>query len=231
MELIPPKTSLKVSKTNRLIPTRYPEKGILDEITTKEELSLIWDLESWTNDRLNDQFGVLHLIPEDEWVLGEKWATIVMAAYCHPSPKGGRFNTPDLGAWYAAFELEAAIEETSYHRHKEFTEVGRLDGYTTMRQYLADFDSEFHDIRDDFLTYQELYDPESYRSSQEFSEFLRKIGSKGLLYNSVRSPENYCLVSFKPKLVKNVTRGAAFDYFWDHQGVFRYEEIRSPKAS
>jgi hypothetical protein len=227
MELIPPIKFIQISDTHRLIPSRYPSAGILDEITTPEELKIICDLETWTNDRTNAQFGVLNLIPDDEWVLGIPNATIIMAAFCHPSPTGGRFNTSTLGAWYAAFDLETAVKETSYHRYKEFTEVGRKDGYTCMRQYLADFDTEFHDIRDDLSTYRTLHNSDDYKESQKFSEFLKKIGSNGILYNSVHSDGHHCLVSFRPKLVKNVRQGSHFNYFWDIEGNFKFEEIKT----
>lgn len=228
MELIPSKQEVQLFNTHRLIPSCYPTKGILDEITTPEDLKLIWELESWTNDRINAQLGLLNRIPDEEWILSPvSNATIIMAAFCHPSPEGGRFNTSFLGAWYSSFDLETAIKETAYHRHKEFTEVGKQEGHVCMRQYLSDFNAEFHDIRDDFKTWKDIYDPDSYKASQEFSEFLKKIGSNGILYNSVRLPKNYCIVSFRPTLVQNVQQGSHFNYYWDKQGNFKAEEIKT----
>lgn len=227
MELIPATSFIKIYDTHRLIPSRYPSAGILDEIATPQELKLIWDLESWTNDRTNAQFGLLNRIPDDEWVMGIPCATVIMAAFCHPNPGGGRFNTSALGAWYAAFDLETAVKETSYHRYKEFTEVGRKEGYTCMRQYLSDFEDKFHDIRDDLSTYEAVYNPDSYMESQNFSEFLQKIGSNGILYNSVRNTNHHCIVSFRPRLVKNVRQGSHFNYLWDSEGNFKFKELKN----
>ena len=63
------------------------------------------ELESWTNDRVSAELGVLHRIPQEEWVTGRHLSTVVMAAFCHPRPGGGRFSGTDRGAWYASQNL------------------------------------------------------------------------------------------------------------------------------
>lgn len=70
-----------------------------------------------------------------------------MAAFCHPRPGGGRFNSENRGAWYAAFGLETAQAEVICHRTQELLEIGVLETLVEMRLYLADFDSAFHDVR------------------------------------------------------------------------------------
>ena len=47
---------------------------------------------------------------------GQPGATLVMAAFCHPAPGGGRFNGEALGAWYCATDIETAIAGTVYHQ-------------------------------------------------------------------------------------------------------------------
>lgn len=42
---------------------------------------------------------------------GVPYYRIVNAAFTHAHPLGSRFNDPDRGAWYAAFELETAQAE------------------------------------------------------------------------------------------------------------------------
>jgi hypothetical protein len=120
----PPLTEISLRNTCRLIPSRYPSTGILDIVASPEDLPLIFELESWTNDRLSTELGVLHRIPEDEWVVGRPMASVVMAAFCHPMPGGGRFNSGERGAWYAGTELATAHEEVIYHRTSELAEVG-----------------------------------------------------------------------------------------------------------
>jgi hypothetical protein len=56
--------------THRLIPGRYPQVGILNEVTSAEDLQLMLLLEGWTNDRISGEIGLLHAIAQEEWVVG-----------------------------------------------------------------------------------------------------------------------------------------------------------------
>src|SRR5689334_1631981 len=119
MELTPPVTRVDLADTCRLIPTRYPAVGVFDHIVKADDLQAVLELETWTNDRISTELGILHRLPKREWVTGKPLSTVIMAAYCHPRPGGGRFNSSDRGAWYAATSLDAAHAEVSYHRSAE----------------------------------------------------------------------------------------------------------------
>lgn len=214
MELICPKVHLKQANTHRLIPSRYPPAGIFDLLVSKEDLEDLMDLESWTNDRISAEFGQLHKIPQEEWIMNVPNASVVMASFCHPAPQGGRFNTNKVGAWYAAFELETALKEVMYHRRQEFLEVGKTDGYVQMREYLSDVDHDFHDVRQPKENYKDIYNPKSYAKSQEFSEALRGIGSNGLVYKSIRYDKGQCIAVFKPRCVLNVRQASHYELRW-----------------
>ncbi|HVW86649.1 MAG TPA: RES family NAD+ phosphorylase [Bryobacteraceae bacterium] len=200
-------TRLRWKNTCRLIPSVYPTTGILDRVASPRDLPLIFELESWTNDRISTEMGVLHRVPPEEWITGPQ-ATVVMAAYCHPRPTGGRFNGPDRGAWYAARRLETAHAEIIYHRTAELAEIGVFDTRVQMRLYLADFSSSFHDLRG---TDQ---DPDSYVESQRVARELFSAGSNGIAYRSVRHANGECIACFRPKLVANVRPDAHFEYRW-----------------
>ena len=194
----------------RLIPSLYPSTGILDRVASPHDLPYIFELESWTNDRISAEMGVLHRLPEAEWVTGPH-ATVVMAAYCHPRPSGGRFNDAHRGAWYAARKLETAQAEIAYHRTQELAEVGILDTRVQMRLYFADFDAGFHDVR----AIQRVHDPTSYEASQTLSRSLLHGGSNGVVFRSVRYPGGECIACFRPKLVLNVRPGPYFEFRWE----------------
>ncbi len=161
-----------------------------------------------------------------EWVVGTTMATIVMAAYCHPRPTGGRFSLPDRGAWYAAIDQQTAIRETIHHYTKEFfDEIGVTETYVQVREYLADFDASFHDVRSAFI--EACYANDDYEPGQQLGAALLRAGSNGLLYASVRHPGHDCIVCFRPPLVLNVRQAAHFEYRWHGQ---REPEI-TPLAS
>jgi hypothetical protein len=184
-------------------------------VSSPEDLPFIFELESWTNDRISNEMGALHSIPRDEWIVGKPMATVIMAAFCHPRPGGGRFNGPDRGAWYASASLDTAHAEAIYHRTAELTEIGVLETRVQMRLYLASFNSVFHDLRPDLPENLPLRDPVSYAASQRFARELLNNGSNGVLYRSVRKPGGECIACFRPALVGDVRPEAHFEYRWE----------------
>jgi hypothetical protein len=210
----PDLTTVRLRNTHRLVPSRFPPVGILDIVASPEDLELMFELESWTNDRISAEFGVIQTIPREEWVTGRPHASVIMAAFCHPSPTGGRFSGTDRGAWYAAFDLRTAQVEIAYHRWKELMEVGVSDTHLEMREYVADFRSTFHDIRPVDRRFDRYYNAGSYTDSQAFAKKLFAIGSNGILYRSVRRSSGECIACFRPPLVLNVRPAAHFQFQW-----------------
>lgn len=211
---MPPVTPARLKNTARLVPSRYPVSGILDAVSSPEDLPFVFELESWTNDRISTEMGVLHRVPEEEWVIGRPMASVIMAAFCHPKPNGGRFNSGDRGAWYAGTELETAHAEIVYHRTKELAEVGVNETFVQMRLYLADFRAGFHDVRARTAQNRPYHDPESYAASQALGRELLAEGSNGVLYRSVRRQGGECIACFRPALVLNVRAGHHYEYRW-----------------
>jgi RES domain-containing protein len=211
---MPPTCELHLRDTCRLVPSLYPSRGILDAVASPEDLPLVLELESWSNDRISAELGILYRLPPEEWVVGRPMASVIMAAFCHPRPTGGRFNGPERGAWYAADSLAAAHAEVIYHRTAELAEIGVFETRVQMRLYRADFDAMFHDVRASVPENVPYHDPVSYASSQALARQLLGEGSNGVIYRSVRHPGSQCLACFRPGLVANVRSGAHFEYRW-----------------
>lgn len=220
--MIPPLARIRWRNTCRLIPSRYPSSGILDRVAAPKDLPFIFELETWTNDRISAELSILHRVPENEWVTGSQ-ASVIMAAYCHPRPNGGRFNGPDRGAWYAARKFETAQAEIAYHRGRELAEVGVFETRIEMRLYLADFNAEFHDLRS---TNGAVHDPNSYQASQTLARGLFEAGANGVVYRSVRHEGGECMACFRPKLVANVRPGAHFEFLWTGAGAPRIRHLK-----
>lgn len=214
MELSPPTEKLLFAGAFRLVPSRYPSRGILDVVSSGADLPQILELETWSNDRISSELGILHRIPKEEWVAGRPMASVVMAAFCHPRPTGGRFNSPERGAWYAANSLDGAHAEVVYHRTAELAEIGVFETRVQMRLYQADFHAVFHDVRDNVPENVPYHDPTSYAASQALGRALLTDGSNGVVYRSVRHAGGQCLACFRPALVTNVRAGAHFEYQW-----------------
>lgn len=223
MELTPPTRKLHFKDTCRLVPSLHPSRGILDAIAQPADLPLIIELETWTNDRVSSELNALHRVPVGEWVSGRPMASVIMAAFCHPRPTGGRFNSAERGAWYAADSLPAAHAEVVYHRTLELAEIGVFETRVQMRLYHADFRATFHDVRAKTPDNAPYHDPTSYEASQALARRLLTQGSNGVIYRSVRYSGGQCIACFRPALVMNVRIAAHFEYHW--QGT-RTPQIR-----
>ena len=207
---------IRRNDTHRLIPSRYAEGGasVLAEIADDDaHLQDLFDLDHATNDRLLGENGLLPGIGIHELVFGVPYFRIVNAAFCHAHPLGSRFNGPDRGAWYSAFDLETAKAEVAFHKWIELAEVGWTEEELTYDDYLADFSAELHDVRED-ETFAEVLTPDSYVASQRLAEELLAVGSLGIVYPSARRPKGTCLACFRPALVMNVRKGKTYVFRW-----------------
>lgn len=203
--------------THRLIPSKYREGGesVLAEIAEDDEhLRDIFDLDNATNDRLLAENDRLPGIGIHELVFGVPYFRIVNAAFCHPHPLGSRFNGPERGAWYAAFEPETAQAEIAFHKWIELAEVGWTEEALTYDDYLADFSAEFHDIRRE-NSFADCLAADSYVASQALAQELLEAGALGIAYTSVRRRKGTCLACFQPALVMNVRKAATYEFRWN----------------
>jgi RES domain len=212
-----PRTSLlRRNDTHRLIPSKYGDGGdsVLTRIADDDaHLQDLFDLDNATNDRLLAENNLLPGIGIQELVFGVPYFRIVNAVFCHAHPLGSRFNGPDRGAWYAAFELETAQAEIAFHKWIELAEVGWLEEEVTYDEYLADFSAELHDIRgDDQLA--DCLAPDSYLAAQDLGKRLLDAGSLGIVYPSVRRDGGTCIACLRPALVMNVRKGSTCRFIW-----------------
>ena len=215
--MTPPRSLIRRNDTHRLIPSKYSDGG--DSVLTRladddAHLADIFDLDNATNDRLAAENDLLPGIGIHELVFGVPYFRIVNAAFCHAHPLGSRFNGPERGAWYAAFEVETAQAEVIFHKTLELAEVNWFDEAITYDDYLADFSAELHDIRG-LDEHADCLDPDSYLASQDLAQRLLDEGSLGIVYPSVRRPRGTCIACFRPTLVMNVRKGRTYRFVWE----------------
>jgi RES domain-containing protein len=192
------------SPTHRLIPSRFPPIGLFDTVATAADAAAVMELAGWTNDRLVEQR--LRRLPEAEWVFGRPNASVVMASFLHAAPAGGRFNGPELGAWYASAALRTAAFEVAHHLRREAVATGLPALERDYRAYTADLAGAYLDLRGQQAARAELYDPASHAASQAFGEVQRAAGGDGILYDSLRHAGGVNLVCYRPRRVLKVTQ-------------------------
>lgn len=212
-----PRTNLvRRNDTHRLVPSKFSDGGdsVLAHIADDDaHLKDIFDLDNATNDRLIAESNLLPGIGINELVSGVPYYRVVNAAFCHAHPLGSRFNGPDRGAWYAAFEVATAQAEIAFHKSVELAEVGWFEEEITCDDYLADFSADFHDLRAD-ARFKSCLAPASYVASQDLAQQLLDSGSLGVVYPSVRRKGSTCIACFRPALVMNVRKGRTYRYVW-----------------
>ncbi|HEY0846039.1 MAG TPA: RES family NAD+ phosphorylase [Noviherbaspirillum sp.] len=212
----PPVTLLRQFDTCRLIPSRFADKedSVLTAIAEDDDhLRDLFDLDNATNERLMGEHGLLPGIGIDELVFGVPNFRMINAAFTYARPEGSRFNGGDRGAWYCAFDIDTALAEIVFHKTVEYQEIDRFDDSVSYQCLLADFSSEFHDLRT-ARGFSECLDPDSYIASQQLAAQLLEEGSLGLIYPSVRRAGGTNLACFRPALVGNVRRDAAYQLTW-----------------
>jgi hypothetical protein len=194
---------------HRLIPSRFPPIGLFDTVATAADLNAVMELVGWTNDRL-----VAHRIarlPQDEWVYGRPNSSIVMAAFLHVAPGGMRFNSGDLGAWYAAAALTTAIAEVAHHLRREAVARGISGIERTFRAYTCTLAGSYLGIRSQQAIRADIYAPDSYVASQALGEAIRAAGGAGIIYDSLRHMGGVNVVAHRPRNVLDVVQADHFE--------------------
>lgn len=212
-----PTTFIDQPDTHRLIPAQFADGGVsvLNRLTDDPDiLEGIFELDNATNDRLLAESRLLPGIDERELVFGIPSYRIINAAFCHPAPAGGRFNSGDRGAWYASFELQTSQAEVAYHRRLWLQETAwDEEDESDYLDYLADFRADFHDLRNS-TEHTDCLSPTSYKASQALAAELFELGASGIVYPSVRRQGGTCIACFRPVLVTNVHKGFTYQFLF-----------------
>jgi hypothetical protein len=200
--------------THRLIPSRFGGGSDLDSLALSAQVVAdLAQLDAATNERKMAEWGGNPAIGPGELLYGVPEAHIVNAAFTHPGPHGGRFNSPRRGAWYAAIDLETSVREAGYHK-RQFLQDGGIRERITMeyQDFRADFFARFHFLdgseSDACLRPEPI--PQCYGPSQALAERLLNAGSNGIVYPSVRHSPGTCVACFRPALVFHPRRGHGY---------------------
>ena len=212
---LPPVRLVRRYDTHRLIASQYSEPGSVLGLIADDEAHLadLFDLDHATNDRLLAENQRRAGIGVQELVFGVPYYRMVNAAFTHPHPFGSRFNSPERGAWYAAFELRTAQLEVAFHKSVQLAEIGRMEEEVTYDDYQADVSADLHDLRD-APAFSACLAPDSYVASQLLAERLLAGGSLGVIYPSVRRAGGTCVSLFRPALVMHLRKGRTWAFRW-----------------
>lgn len=209
----------------RIIPSRFPPIALFERVTEPDDLEAIFELESLTNPRLRDEVGEISLVPPEERISGPG-TSIIMAAFTHLNPEGSRFSDGTYGVFYAANDLETAIAETRHHRERFMRATKQEHMELDMRVYVTNLDGDLHDLRGQKATQPLVYHNDNYAAGQHLAKTLRKEGSNGIAYDSVRREGGECVAVFRPRLLSNGRQERHLCYVWDGSRIVSVYEKR-----
>lgn len=217
----------------RIIPSRFPPIQLFERVTEPDDLEAIFELEALTNPRLRDEVGEIILVPSEDRISGPG-TSIIMAAFTHLNPEGSRFSDGTYGVFYAANDLKTAIAETTYHRERFMRATAQSQMELDMRVYVVDLSGELNDLRAQKEANPLVYHNENYASAQHLAKSLRKDGSNGLAYDSVRRGGGECVAVFRPPLLSNARQERHLCYVWDGRqigAIYEKRELASGESN
>lgn len=224
-----PVTKVEWKPSWRIIPSRFPPIQLFERVAVPEDLEAVVAVESLTNLRLRDEAGDIQLVPPGDRI-GGPGSSVIMAAFTHLNPEGSRFSDGTFGVFHAANDLDAAIAETRHHRERfmRATSQGRME--LDMRVYNVDLVAALHDLRGRQTEFPLVYHNDNYSAGQHLAATLRKEGSNGIAYSSVRRRGGECVAVFRPRLLSNCRQERHLCYVWDGKQISDIYEKQALKG-
>jgi hypothetical protein len=209
----------------RIIRSLYPPVDLFEDIADPADWPLLLAAEQKTNPRVLEAVGRLDLVPAGRRVSGPG-ASYLMSPFTHATrDRPSRFSDGSYGVLYVAKAFETALFETIHHHARFMAATGQPEGWTSQfRELVLDIEGRLHDLHGAPAA---VFDPVDYAAAQAVAAELRRTGSDGVLYPSVRHPGGTCVGLFYPDLARNPVQGRHLDYHWDGARVDFYRDAGS----
>ncbi|MDI5832493.1 RES family NAD+ phosphorylase (plasmid) [Shewanella xiamenensis] len=200
----------------RLVNSKFPPIALFDEVANAEDFEIIYELQALTNPRLAAQAGNLALIEKEEIPFGIRGCSYATAAFTHVNQNGGRFNTPNFGVFYAASNVQTALDEVKYHQQKYFQGVPEMKYERLVFRVLQ---CQFSSVKcSDITGYgfdHAYYHPTDYSESQAYAMMLKLKGFDGVQYDSVRNQGGICWGLFTPRIISDVIQTQHYEMVYN----------------
>jgi hypothetical protein len=215
--------NLTHTKHFRIIPSTYPPINFFEDLVNPDEMDILFEIESLTNERLRETVGDLFQVSPEDRVTGPG-SSVVMAAFTHihfPS----RFTDGSYGIYYAALDLDTAITETAFHRERFLKYTNEMPGEITMRVYAGKILKPLYDLRSH--RYDTCYDKHDYRPSQEVGQTFKTMNAWGMIYHSVRHTEGQCIALLRPPATSIPSQTKHLKYCWNGHKITNIFEVKA----
>lgn len=218
---MPPLAHINWLSYYRIISTNFPTIDLFEGVAPPEDWEALFAVEQLTNPRIRDEIGDITLVPPERRVSGNG-ASYVIYPFVQISPeRPSRFSSGRLyGAFYAAQNFETAVREVAYHRAKFHLATNDDPVQTQGRVLKGSINAHLHDVRGP--EWDNVRHPTDYSESQRLAEQLRKDGSEGIIYRSIRHPGNDNFAAFWPDVMNIPIQTNHIAYHWNGTCINKY---------
>lgn len=207
-----PLAHVRWPRAYRVIRSIHPPVDLFEDIADPRDWEALASAESKTNPRQREHLGKLALVPPERRV-GGPGASYLMAPFVYVSPdRPGRFTDGSYGIYSAGNSEEVALREVAYHHGRTMAASAQEPGWTSQfRMLVNSLDLTLHDARGQIA----YHHPDDYSAAQSVGKALRRAGSNGVIYQSVRCPGGECAGIFWPDLMPIPVQADHYDFHWD----------------
>lgn len=219
------KLAYSMQRCYRIIPSQFPPIHLFEDVADPDEFEALFAVQMLTNPRIQEEIGLIDLVPKDQRLYAVPGCGYVMAAFTHINPDGSRFSNGDYGIYYAADSISTAIAETIYHKEQFLSFTREPAQELAMRSLVAEFSAELFNLTLLDKKANPLYSPVNYQQSQILGAQVKEQQEDGIVYHSVRAEgTNYAL--FKPNVIHKCQQGLHFSYVWNGEKIITvYEKV------
>jgi hypothetical protein len=222
-----PTKRVRWQATYRLVSARHPPIDTFERIASPEDRRVLDALEKLTDPASRQAIGQISLVPASKRVFGPG-ASAAMAPFTHASRDNpSRFSNGSYGVYYAGRKFATALYEVAYHRGRFHAATRDPPLNAPFKTYIAGINKMMHDVRTG--SWADLLDPNpsNYGLPQAFGAELRKAGSNGIVYPSVRHAEGECIGAFWPNVVSMPVEGKRIALEWDGRAMVAWFDFET----
>lgn len=193
----------------RIIPTRFPQERLFDRVTQPQDRGVVDAVEQMTDERAKGP-----------------GADNVMVAFTSFNPEGSRFSDGTFGVYYAAKDMDTAVAESRFHRERFMKRTKEGPTNLEMRVLTASLAGRLHDLRGLRRSLRAVYSATGYAASQKLGARLRREGSSGIAYQSIRRPGGECAAVLRAAVLSACRPQSNLIYQWDGEKIAKVFDVR-----
>lgn len=198
----------------RLVNSKFPPIALFDQVAKPADFEIIYELQALTNPRIAAEVGNLAMIDKEEIPFGIRGCSY--ATFTHVNQNGGRFNTANFGVFYAASNIQTALEEVKYHQENYFKNTPELKYERFVFRVLqCQFSSVMCSNISGLGFDHPYYNPTDYSESQAYAIELKRAGFDCIQYDSVRNKGEICWGLFTPKIISDVIQTMHYEIIYN----------------